>query len=290
MPKRTKKSHKSRRTRSRSASDAAPSGRPVWQGDLRLSLVSCPVALLSAASKAREISFHLLNAQTNNRIRMVPTDPETGPVARAELVKGYEISKNRYVILDDEDLEKMRLETTHAIAIERFVRAGDIDRLYWKDPYYLVPTEDPSPYIVIRQALADANRIALGRLVMHTRERVLALEARGNGITAYTLRSRDELVAPQTAFAAIPSSKPDRRMVEIARKIIEQQEGEFEPRMFIDRYEKALRDLIRRKQKGEKLVTAEPVPDSNIIDLMDALKQSLRRKSAGRHAARRRAK
>ncbi len=290
MRKRKKKSPRPRRTRSRPQADATPAGRPVWQGDLRLSLVSCPVALLSATSKTAEISFHLLNAQTKNRIRMVPTDPEAGPVARTDLVKGYEISKNRYVILGDDDLEKIRLETTHTLAIERFVRADDIDRPYWNDPYYLVPTEDTSPYIVIRQALADANRIALGRLVMHARERVLALEARGKGIMAYTLRSRDELVTPQTAFAGIPSSKPDRHMVEIARKIIEQQEGDFEPRMFADRYEKALRDLVRRKRKGEKLVTAEPVPESNIIDLMDALKKSLGRKSATRHAARRRAK
>lgn len=263
------------------------SARPTWQGQLRLSLVSCPVALYGATTKTRDISFHLLNPDTNNRIRMVPTDPDTGPVERADLVKGYEIAKNKYVILDNEELSAVKLETTRTIDIDRFVNEKEIDRLYWNDPYYLVPNEDSGveAYTVIREALAEAGRIALGRVVMHTRERLVALEPRGKGIVVYTLRMGDEVIPAKDAFADIPAARPDREMIAIARKIIEQREGDFEPDKFEDRYENALRDLIRRKQKGEKLVTAEPVEEDNVIDLMAALKKSL--KAKGKPAPRR---
>ncbi len=256
------------------------SARPTWQGQLRLSLVSCPVALYGATTRTRDISFHLLNPETNNRIRMVPTDPDTGPVERADLVKGYEIAKNKYVILDNDELNAVKLETTRTIDIERFVDEKEIDRLYWNDPYYLVPNEDSGveAYTVIREALAEAGRIALGRVVMHTRERLVALEPQGKGIIVYTLRMGDEVIPAKDAFADIPAARPDKAMIEIARKIIEQREGDFEPDKFEDRYENALRDLIRRKQKGEKLVTAEPVEEDNVIDLMAALKKSLKAK------------
>jgi DNA end-binding protein Ku len=254
--------------------------RPVWQGQLRLSLVSCPVALFGATTKSSDIAFHLLNPETNNRIRMVPTDPDTGPVERADLVKGYEIAKNKYVVLSGDELKAVKLETTRTIDIERFVDEKEIDRLYWNDPYYLMPNEDGGveAYAVIRDALAEAGRIALGRVVMHTRERLVALEPQGKGIVVYTLRMGDEVIPAKDAFADIPASRPDKQMIEIARKIIEQREGDFEPEKFEDRYENALRDLIRRKQKGEKLVTAEPVEEDNVIDLMAALKKSLKAK------------
>ena len=255
---------------------------------MRLSLVSCPVALYGATSRGADISFHLLNPETNNRIRMIPTDPDTGPVERADLVKGYEISKYHYVVLSNDELQAVKLETTRTIEIERFVDEKDIDRLYWDNPYYLVPGEKGGveAYTVIREALSQAGRIALGRVVMHTRERLVALEPRDKGILVYTLRMANEVVPPKEAFADIPATKPDPRMVEIARKIIEQQEGDFEPGKFEDRYETALRELIRRKEKGEKLVTAEPVEEDNVIDLMAALKKSLKHKGAspGRRA------
>ncbi len=260
------------------------SARPLWQGQLRLSLVSCPVALYGATSRRTDISFHMLNPQTNNRIRMIPTDPDTGPVERADLVKGYEITKNHYVVVTPDELDAVKLESTHTIEIERFVDEKEIDRLYWNDPYYLLPSEKTGveAYGVIREALSEAGRIALGRVVMHTRERLVALEPRDRGILVYTLRMADEVVPPKEAFEDIPATKPDKRMVEIARKIIEQQEGAFEPGKFHDRYEAALRDLIRRKQKGEKLVTAEPVEEDNVIDLMAALKKSLKAKPAAK--------
>jgi DNA end-binding protein Ku len=260
--------------------EARLSTRPIWQGNLRLSLVSCPVALFGAVSRSNDISFHLLNPETNNRIRMVPTDPDTGPVERKDLVKGYELEKNKYIVLDNDELDAVKLETTHTIEIERFVDADEIDRLFWNQPYYMVPNDDEGvdAFVVIREALEKTGRIALGRVVMHTRERLVALEPRDKGIIATTLRMRNEVVDPAKAFHGIPTAHPGKQMVEIAEKIIEQQEGDFDPGRFKDRYEDALRDLIRRKQKGEKLVTAEPVEESNVIDLMEALKKSLKNK------------
>jgi DNA end-binding protein Ku len=247
---------------------------------LRLSLVSCPVALFTATSRSSDISFHLLNPETNNRIHMVPTDPDTGPVERGDLVKGYEVSKNNYVVVTPKELEAVKLETTHTMEIERFVDADDIDRLFWHQPYYMVPNDDSGvdAYVVIRDALRETGRIALGRVVMHTRERLVALEPRDKGIVAYTLRMRNEVAEPKNAFRDIPEGRPNKQMIEIATKIIDQQEGPFDPDKFQDRYENALRDLIKRKEKGEKIVQAEPVEDTNVIDLMAALKKSLKHK------------
>jgi DNA end-binding protein Ku len=257
--------------------------RPVWQGNLRLSLVSCPVALFNATSRSSDISFHLLNPETKNRIRMIPTDPETGPVERSGLVKGYEISKNHYVIVSSEELDEVKLETTHTLEIERFVDADSIDRLYWNDPYFLVPqgNDGLDAYSVIREAMAQEGRIALGRVVMHTRERLIAIEPRDKGLLAYSLRMANEVVNPALMFDDIPDAKPDPRMIEIAQKIIEQQEGPFEPKNFKDRYEEALRELIRRKERGEAPTVAEPAPPaSNVINLMDALQKSLKKSPA----------
>jgi len=256
-------------------------GRPTWQGHLRLSLVSCPVALYGATTRTSDISFHLLNPETNNRIRMIPTDPDTGPVERKDLVKGYEIAKNHYVIVTNEELQSVRLETTRTIDIERFVDADAIDRLYWNDPYFLLPDgkTGTEAYVVIRDALAETGRVAIGRVVMHTRERMVALEPRDKGIVAYTLRAENEVLSAKNAFADIPAGHAGREMLQIAEKIIEQKKGAFDPSLFEDRYEKALRELIRRKEKGQKPVEAEPVEDTNVIDLMEALKRSLRHKT-----------
>jgi len=283
-----KSSSHSKRTTKQPSNENLPgakkrSTRPVWQGSLRFSLVSCPVALYNATSRASDISFNLLNPETNNRIRMIPTDPDTGPVERSSLVKGYEISKNQYVIVSNEELEEVKLETTHTLEIERFVDASTIDRLYWNDPYFVVPDgkEGIEAYAVIREAMAEECRIALGRVVMHTRERLMAIEPRDNGLLAYSLRMANEVISPAVAFEDVPNVKADPRMVDIAQKIIEQQEGPFEPQHFKDRYEEALRELIRRKERGEKPTVAPPAPaPTNVINLMDALQKSLKKKGA----------
>lgn len=269
--------------------------RPTWQGYLRLSLVSCPVALYTATQRTSDVSFNMLHKQTNNRIRMIPTDPETGPVDRADIVKGYEVERGKYVVVTDDEIRNVRLETTKTLDIERFVDADDIDRLYWNDPYFLTPDGDMAveAFSVIRQAMEKAGKIALGRLVMHQRERLMALEPRDKGILAYSLRSNREVKDANAVFDDISAAKPPTEMVEIAAKIIEQKSGPFDPSKFNDRYEDALRALIAEKQKGHGLKKVEEPQEAEVIDLMEALKRSLgggeRRKTPARKAAPRKA-
>ncbi len=256
--------------------------RPSWQGHLKLSLVTCPVALYNATSPAGEVHFNLLNPKTGNRIKMITTDPDTGPVERSALVKGFEIEKGRYVTITDEEIKSVRLESTKTIDIERFVDMAEIDRLYWNDPYYLVPDGKMAAeaYAVIREAMAQSGKIALGRVVLHTRERLLGLEPRDEGIVAYSLRMDAEVRKPETFFRDIPAAKPNAQMVEIASKIIEQLEGEFEPTGFVDHYEKALKDLIASKDKGKAIKVQAAPKDTPTSDLMEALRRSLQRGSA----------
>ncbi|HEV7385777.1 MAG TPA: Ku protein [Phenylobacterium sp.] len=251
--------------------------RPTWQGYLRLSLVSCPVALYTATTRTGEVHFNMLSKETNNRIKMIPTDPETGPVERSDIVKGYEIEKGHYVVITDEEIKNVRLETTRTLDIERFVDDEDIDRLYWNDPYFLAPDGDMAveAFAVIREAMKKAGKVALGRLVMHQRERLMALEPRDKGILAYTLRNRREVRQADEIFAHIKDVKPPPQMVEIATKIIEQLEGPFDPSLFNDRYEDALRALIKEKEKGHTIKAPEEPKEAEVIDLMEALKRSL---------------
>lgn len=265
--------------------------RPTWQGHLRLSLVSCPVALYTATQRNGDVSFNMLHKQTLNRIRMIPTDPETGPVDRADIVKGYEIEKDQYVVVTDEEIKNVRLETTRTLDIERFVDADDIDRLYWNDPYFLAPDGEiaAEAFTVIRQAMEKAGKIALGRLVMHQRERLMALEPRDRGILAYSLRSNREVRDAADVFDQIPAMKPPADMVEIAEKIIAQREGPFDPSKFNDRYEDAIRALIKEKREDHGVTTVDEPKEAEVIDLMEALKRSLgaggeRRKPAARKA------
>lgn len=261
--------------------------RPTWQGHLRLSLVTCPVALYTATSRATDVSFHLLNPKTGNRIRMVTTDPDSGPVERASLVKGYEVSKDQYITLTDEEIKSVRLESTRVIEIERFVAADEIDRLYWNDPYFLTPNGEiaTDAFTVIREAMRETGRIALGRVVLSTRERLLALEPQGKGIVAWSLRTKGEVRDAEAYFRDIPDAKADKGMLSIAEKIIEQQEGEFDPSTFNDRYEDALKALIEQKKKGQKLTEAPAPKDTNVIDLMEALRASLQKGGGGSGSA-----
>jgi DNA end-binding protein Ku len=264
--------------------------RPTWEGHLRLSLVTCPVALYTATERTADIHFNLINPKTHNRIHMQTVDAGTGkPVDRSQLVRGFAVSKNKYVLLDKEELEAVKLESTRIIDIERFVDAEAIDRIYWHEPYYLAPAgkTGAEAFAVIQAAMEKENKVALGRVVLHQRERLCALEPRDSGILLTTLRTHDEIRSSDAVFDRhLP--KPDARMLEIAGKIIEQQEAEFDPSEFRDRYEDALRDLIERKKKGEKLVAAEPEePEGKVVDLMAALRQSLEGGGAGRERAER---
>lgn len=262
--------------------------RPVWQGHLRLSLVTCPVAVYNATTAAGNVSFHLLHKKTHHRINMVPHDPSLGAVERQELVKGYEFEPGRYVILTPQEIAAVRLPSTKTIDIEEFVDDKDIDRIYWNDPYYLTPqeeTETPA-YSVIRDAMEASGKVAIGRLVMHNRERVVAIEARGKGLLMTTLRSFDEIKADKEFFRDIPDHKPDKQMLDIAQRIVAQLSAKFEPKDFNDRYEDALRDVIKRKQKGQPVDVEEAPKDTKVIDLMDALKRSLSGDKGKDHARR----
>ena len=251
--------------------------RPTWQGHLKLSLVTYPVALYTAINSAGDIHFNLINPKTNNRIKMVTTDPDTGPINRSDLVKGYEVSKGEYILLSNDEINSVKLESTKTIDIERFVATDEIDRLYWDNPYYLAPDGKlaQEAFSVIRMAMERSGQIALGRVVIGTRERILALEPRGKGILAYTIRTEAEVRKPDEIFDAISDKAPDPAMISIAEKIIEQQEGPFDPSKFVDRYEQALKALIEEKKKGHKPAKVAEPEDTNVIDLMAALRASL---------------
>lgn len=264
--------------------------KPTWEGHLRLSLVTCPVALYAATERSADIHFNLINPKTNNRIRMQSVDAGTGEVVeRGDLVKGFAIAKDRYVLLGKEELDAVKLESTRNIDIEEFVDAATIDRIYWDEPYYLTPAGKTGveAFAVIRAAMAKQQRVAIGRLVLHTRERMCALEPRDSGILLTTLRTHDEIRSAEEIFdGGLP--KPEGRMLDIAEKIIDQQGGKFDPSRFKDRYEDALRELIARKKKGQPVTSAAPEEkDEKVVDLMEALRKSL--KGSGDGATRERA-
>ncbi|MDZ4776842.1 MAG: Ku protein [Alphaproteobacteria bacterium] len=252
--------------------------RPTWQGHLRLSLVTCPVALYPTVTAGSDVRFHLINPDTNNRVKMIATDAETGdPLERSDLVKGYEIEKDSYVLLDNEDFDAVKLESTKVIDIEQFVPAEEIDRLYLDRTYCLVPEGKmgADAFAVIRDAMKKSKKVAVGRIVLANRERIMALEPRGAGILATSLRAGEDVRDVEAIFEAAPAGKPDKEMIAIAERIIAQKEAKFDPERYEDRYEKALRDLISAKSKGKKLVRAAEPEATNVIDLMDALKKSL---------------
>jgi DNA end-binding protein Ku len=257
--------------------------RPTWQGHLKLSLVTCPVALYTATNSAGDVHFNLINPKTNNRIKMITTDPDTGPIERSELVKGYEVSKGEYILLTNDEINSVKLESTKTIEIERFVPGDEIDRLYWDNPYFLAPDGKlaQEAFGVIRTAMEKSGQIALGRVVIGTRERILALEPRDKGILAYTIRTDAEVRKPDEIFGGISDKAADPAMIAIAEKIIEQQEGPFDPSQFVDRYEEALKALIEDKKKGHKPAKVAEPDDTNVVDLMSALRASLGAKDKG---------
>ncbi|PWS39151.1 Ku protein [Falsiroseomonas bella] len=255
--------------------------RPVWEGHLRLSLVTCGVALHKAVGESGgDVRFHLLNPETHNRVRQCWRDAGTGDeVSRRELVRGFEVAKDEYVVVTDEDIQELKLESTKVVDIERFVDCDDIDRLYWDQPYYMVPSGRTAaePFAVIREAMRGEKRVAIGRIVMANRERVVAIEVRGPGLLLSTLRSQEEVRSDAVLFEDIPEAKLQPQMIDIAKSIIAQQAGPFAPEDFTDRYQEALAELVQRKTGGSKPTRKREAPEeSNVIDLMEALKRSLK--------------
>lgn len=252
--------------------------RPSWEGHLRLSLVTCPVSMWAATTQAETVRFNLINPKTNNRIKMKTVDSGTGEeLSRSDLVKGFAVAKDEYVLLDKEDFESVKLESTRIIDIEKFVARETIDRLYWDMPYHLVPSGKTGieAFAVIREAMKRKGMVAIGRLVMSTRERVCAIEIEEDGLVLTTLRTAEEVrQLDEIGHPDLPH--PDPQMLEIAEKIVVQQSGAFDPNEFTDRYEDALRALIEEKKKGKPVKTRVREPeDSAVVDLMAALKKSL---------------
>ena len=251
--------------------------RSSWKGYLKLSLVTCPVKLYPATSSNERIRFNQLHKDTHNRINMKPVDPELGIVERSDLVKGYEYEDKQYIIIDDSDLEAVRIESSHTINIESFVDEAEVDTIYEDAPYYLAPdgAMAEETFVVLREALRRSGKVAIARLVMSSRERVVTIGARDNGMFLHTLRNPAEVRASAEVFDSIPDTKPDPEMLALAEALIKQKVAKFEPKNYEDRYETALMAMIREKLKGHKPIIADVPERGNVINLMDALKASL---------------
>ena len=254
--------------------------RPIWRGQLRLALVSCPVALYNARHSREALSFHLINPETGHRVRMLTVDGETGDeVRRSDLVKGYEFEKNRYLLLDDEDFESARTETSTVMKVDKFVEAGSIDPVYFDSSYYMAPDGDGADdvYAVLREAIAETGRVALSRVTIARRERAVLITPMEGGLAVHTLLEERDLNKAADVFGHALSGKPDPEMVTLAKQLIKRQAGTYDPSDVEDRYETRLRAMIEAKMAGEGLQPEEepPIKQSNVVDLMAALKKSL---------------
>jgi DNA end-binding protein Ku len=253
--------------------------RANWKGYLRLSLVSCPILVYPATSETEKVHFHQINKATGNRIHLQKVDAETGdPVPAEDIIKGYEIGKGKgHVEITDEDLEAVEIESTRTIDIDQFVPRDEIDDLYIDRPYYIVPDGKVGrqAFAVIREAIGKHGMIALGRIVLSTREHVVALEPRDCGIVGILLHYPYEVREPADYFGDIPKEDTPKEMLDLASHIIETMTGHFQPKKFDDRYEDALRDLIKRKAEGKEITPAKFEKPKTTTNLMDALRASL---------------
>lgn len=260
--------------------------RAYWKGYLKLSLVSCPIQLFPAITEREKIRFHQINRKTGNRIKYCKLDAETGePVADEDVVRGYEVGKGRYVELHDDELEAIAIGSTHTIEIGQFVPRGEIDELYWNLPYYIAPDGEVGrqAFVVIREAIRKKDMVALGRVVFTTREHVIAIEPRGKGMLGVTLRYPYEVRKEADYFGDMPDESIPKEMLDLAIHIVATKVGHFEPEKFADRYENALKTLVKKKQRGEKIEIPKERPPAPVVNLMDALRQS----AAAEHGRRR---
>ena len=258
--------------------------RPIWRGQIRLGLVSIPVELYSATRSGAQVQFHQVHEPSGKRIKYEKVVPGIGPVDRDEIVKGYEVSKGHYVLLDPEEIESVKLESRKTLDLVQFVDLADIDAMYFDKPYYVVPSDDlaEEAFVVLRDALREARKVGIGQLAMRGQEYVIALKPCGKGMLMETLRYADEVNRAASIFREIGNHKPDPDLLDLAATLIEKKTGEFDPSEFHNRYVDALKSLIKEKQKkkGEKVIQdpdadAPPSRGSNVIDLMAALKKSL---------------
>lgn len=253
--------------------------RANWKGFLRLSLVTCPVALYPATSDTEKVSFNQINRKTGHRIKYAKVDADTGEeVAAEDIMKGYKVDTDTYIEVSKDELEDIALESTRTIEIDEFVPKTDIDNRYLIRPYYLVPDGKVGhdAFAVIRETIRSMNKVAIGRVVLTNREHIIALEPLDNGLMGTLLRYPYEVRSEKEYFEDIQDVKITRDMLDLAKHIVEQKSGSFEPDHFEDRYESALIELINQKRNGLPIAAkAAPKSSGNVINLMDALKRSL---------------
>ncbi|HMG47197.1 MAG TPA: Ku protein [Allosphingosinicella sp.] len=261
--------------------------RPYWKGQIRLALVSIPVEIYSATRSGATIAFNQIHEPSGKRIRYEKVVPGIGAVDPEDIVKGFQYSKGSYVLLDDDELDAVKLESKKTLELTQFVDASEIDPLYYERPYYVVPADDlaEEAFVVLREALRETKKVALGQLAMRGREYIVSLKPCGRGILLETLRYADEVVKAQGYFRDIPDARPDPEMLELAETLIEKKTAKFDPAKFHDRYVDALKDLIerKRKSKGARIEAEEeelPKRGSNVVDLMAALKKSIEKPGA----------
>ncbi|ERF80468.1 Ku protein [Bradyrhizobium viridifuturi] len=262
---------------------AAP--RAYWKGTLKLSLVSCPVALYPASTTVEKTRFHMINRETGNRLKQQMVDTETGDIVEGDQKgRGYEVSKGKYVEIEKDELEAVQIESNHTIDIDAFVPESEIDKRYLDHPYYIRPDGKAGidAFAVIRDAMKDQDRVALARIVLTNREHVIAIEPLDKGMLGTTLRYPYEVRDADDYFDDIKSPKVTKDMIELAGHILDSKAAHFDPSKFKDEYEAALKALVRRKAAGKPIKAAErEEKQSNVVSLMDALKQSLKDRKGG---------
>jgi DNA end-binding protein Ku len=263
--------------------------RAYWKGSLKLSLVSCPVVLYPASTTVEKTRFHMINKETGNRLKQQMVDSETGDVVESDQKgRGYEVSKGEYVEIEKEELEAVQVESNHTIDIDSFVPRDEIDKRYLNHPYYIAPDGKAGvdAFAVIRDAMKDKDRVALARIVLSNREHVIAIEPLGKGLLGTTLRYPYELRDEEDYFDDIKNPKISKDMIDLAVHILDSKAAHFDPSKFEDEYENALKTLVKRKAAGKpvKVAEREEKPD-NVINLMDALRQSLKGKAAAKRSS-----
>jgi DNA end-binding protein Ku len=252
--------------------------RANWKGYLRLSLVSCPIALYPASSLSEKVSFNRINRKTGNRLKQQNVDSETGDVVpREDTARGYEAGKGQCLLVEDEEIEAVQIESTRTIEIDQFVPRSEIDDRYIDSPYYIAPDGQvgQDAFAVIRDTIAKMNMVAIGRVVLTRREHIIALESRGRGLVGLTLRYPYEVRDEKLYFEDIPEVRLPKDMLDLAAHIVQTKSGHFDPAQFEDRYENALVDLLKKKEAGEKIEPAKTAAAPQVVNLMDALRASI---------------
>ena len=258
--------------------------RSSWKGYLKLSLVSCPVALFPATSSRERVSFHVMNRDTGNRTKYLVVDSQTqDPVEPENRVRGYEVAKNQYVYVEDDEIDSVKIDSTHTIDIDSFVPRDEVDEIYLDTPYYLAPDDKigEEAYLVIREAMEKENMVGIARIVMARRERILMVEPRGKGLLATTLRSANEVRGEEAYFEGISDMQLPDEMLSIATDIIDRKSAKFDPKKFQDRYEQALVALIESKRSGTAAPAPSAPPQRQTVNLMEALRRSLESEAGG---------